>query len=249
MSGAVRSRIPKESVPAIGERIAALAWQCIGADLDHHGCAVIPAVLSPEECVRLAETYAAEERFRSKVVMARYGFGRGEYKYFAHPLPEEIVSLRTALYPRLSGIANRWNEAMGIAVRYPDDHAAFLERCHRAGQTRPTPLLLRYGEGDYTCLHQDLYGEHVFPLQVAFLLSMPGQDFTGGEFVLTEQRPRVQSRAEVVPLTQGDGVIFPVQHRPVQGTRGYYRVNLRHGMSRVRSGQRHMLGIIFHDAA
>jgi hypothetical protein len=186
--------------------------------------------------------------FRSRVVMARHGFGRGEYKYFAHPLPAVVAELRHALYPPLSRIANRWNEAMGIDVRYPDDHARFLERCHQAGQTKPTPLLLRYVEGDYNCLHQDLYGEHVFPLQVAFLLSVPGRDFTGGEFVLTEQRPRMQSRAEVVPLGQRDGVIFPVRHRPIHGTRGYYRVTLRHGVSRLRSGERYTLGIIFHDA-
>jgi hypothetical protein len=180
--------------------------------------------------------------------MARHGFGRGEYKYFAHPLPDVVASLRSALYPPLARLANRWNETLGIDVRYPDEHTAFLERCHRAGQTKPTPLLLHYGEGAYNCLHQDLYGEHVFPLQVTFLLSVPGRDFTGGEFVLMEQRPRMQSRAEVVPLSQGDGVIFPVHHRPVQGTRGSYRVTLRHGVSRVRSGHRYTLAIIFHDA-
>jgi hypothetical protein len=180
--------------------------------------------------------------------MARHGFGRGEYKYFRYPLPERVAALRDSLYPHLAAIANAWNERMGIETRYPSEHAAFLKRCHVAGQTRPTPLLLEYGEGDYNCLHQDVYGEHVFPLQVAFLLSMPERDFTGGEFVLTEQRPRMQSRVEVVPLRQGDGVIFPVHHRPVSGARGYYRVNMRHGVSRVRSGSRHTLGVIFHDA-
>jgi hypothetical protein len=197
----------------------------------------------------LAATYAVDERFRSRIVMARHGFGRGEYKYFAYPLPDMVASLRRALYPPLARIANRWNAALGVDPRYPDEHKAFLEHCHRAGQTKPTPLLLYYREGDYNCLHQDLYGEHVFPLQVTFLLSVPGQDFTGGEFVLTEQRPRQQSLAEVVPLGQGDGVIFPVHHRPVQGTRGSYRVTLRHGVSRVRSGQRQTLGVIFHDAS
>ena len=248
MTSTRRSHSSRASVPAMAEQIAALDWQCIATDLDAHGCAVVNAVLPPQECVALAETYAADERFRSRIVMARHGFGRGEYKYFAHPLPDVVASLRSALYPPLASIANRWNEALGIDVRYPDDHAAFLDRCHRAGQTKPTPLLLQYGEGDYNCLHQDLYGEHVFPLQVTFLLSMPGRDFTGGEFVLMEQRPRQQSRAEVVPLSQGDSVIFPVHHRPVQGTRGSYRVKLRHGVSRVRSGRRHTLGIIFHDA-
>ena len=186
--------------------------------------------------------------FRSRVVMARHGFGRGEYKYFAYPLPELVATLRGALYPPLADIANRWNESMAIGLRFPRDHATYLARCHKAGQTKPTPLLLAYGAGDYNCLHQDLYGEHVFPLQVAFLLSRPGEDFTGGEFVLTEQRPRMQSRAEIVPLTQCEGVIFPVHHRPVQGTRGTYRVNMRHGVSRLRSGRRHTLGVIFHDA-
>jgi uncharacterized protein len=228
--------------------VSTLDWTRMEADLDAHGCAVLENILSTDECAALAGLYAADDRFRSRVVMARHGFGRGEYKYFAHPLPARVTELRTTLYSPLSPVANRWNEAMGIDVRYPDDHAQFLERCHAAGQTKPTPLLLRYEAGDYNCLHQDVYGEHVFPLQVAFLLSAPGRDFTGGEFVLTEQRPRMQSRAEVVPLKQGDAVVFAVRHRPVRGTRGYYRVNLRHGVSRVRSGHRQTMGIIFHDA-
>ena len=230
------------------ERIAALDWPRLAADLDAHGCAVVPAVLAPQECIALAQSYAVDELFRRRIIMERHGFGRGEYKYFTYPLPDLVAGLRSALYPPLASIANRWNAALGLDVRYPDGHQAFLERCHHAGQNRPTPLLLRYGEGDYNCLHQDLYGEHVFPLQATFLLSRPGHDFTGGEFVLTEQRPRQQSRAEVVSLGQGDGVIFPVHHRPVQGGRGPYRVTLRHGVSRVRSGQRQTLGIIFHDA-
>ncbi len=233
----------------VGERIATIDWAGVGDELDAQGCAIVRSLLSPEECRDLAGRYPEESPFRSRVVMSRHGFGRGEYKYFAYPLPQMIQDLRTALYPPLASIANRWNEALGVELRYPEDHAAFLKRCHRAGQTRPTPLLLQYGEGDYNCLHQDLYGEHVFPLQVAFLLSLPGRDFTGGEFVLTEQRPRMQSRAEVVPLAQGDGVIFPVHHRPVRGSRGFYRVTMRHGVSRLRSGHRHTTGIIFHDAA
>ena len=233
----------------VAKRIAAIDWQQIALDLDCAGHALLHSVLSSEECKSLAGGFELEGQFRSRVVMARHGFGRGEYKYFAYPLPGLVASLRAALYPRLCAIANRWNEAMGIAVRYPEDHDDFLDRCHRAGQTRPTPLLLQYGKGDYNCLHQDLYGEHVFPLQVAFLLSMPGQDFTGGEFVLAEQRPRMQSRVSVVPLDQGSGVIFAVNNRPVQGTRGSYRVRMRHGVSSIRSGSRHTLGIIFHDAA
>jgi hypothetical protein len=232
----------------MAERIAALDWPRIATDLEAHGCAVMSAVLSPQECGALAKTYTADGPFRSRIVMARHGFGRGEYKYFAYPLPDVVASLRGALYPPLASIANRWNETLGIAVPYPDEHAAFLERCHQAGQNRPTPLLLHYGAGDYNCLHQDLYGEHVFPLQATFLLAQPQEDFTGGEFILLEQRPRMQSRAEVVSLHRGDGVIFPVHQRPVQGKRGWYRVNMRHGVSRVHSGQRHTLGIIFHDA-
>lgn len=238
----------RASVASIEARLAALDWEQIAATLDAHGCAVLGPLLSPAECGSLAQTYGDESRFRSRVVMARHGFGRGEYKYFAHPLPDIVARLRTALYPELAGIANRWNEATDIGARFPAVHAHYLDRCHRAGQTKPTPLLLQYGEGDYNCLHQDLYGEHVFPLQVTFLLSAPAQDFIGGEFVLTEQRPRMQSRAEVVSLRQGESVIFPVHHRPVRGTRGIYRVNMRHGVSRVRSGHRHTLGIIFHDA-
>lgn len=219
------------------------------SDLDRHGCAVLPALLSPAACRDLAALYACEDGFRSRVVMGRHGFGQGEYRYFSYPLPDPVQALREALYPQLVEVANRWNETLGIAVRFPLQHKEFRARCHAAGQVRPTPLLLQYGEGDYNCLHQDLYGEHVFPLQVAVLLSEPGADFTGGEFVLTEQRPRMQSRAEVVPLRQGDAVVFAVHHRPVQGTRGAYRVSMRHGVSRLRSGQRHTLGIIFHDAA
>jgi hypothetical protein len=224
-------------------------WPGIAAELDERGCATIEKLLRPAECAQLVGLYPDDTLFRSRVVMASHGFGRGEYKYFDYPLPDIVGRLRTSLYSHVAPIANRWNEALRIDVRYPDDHASFLERCHAAGQSRPTPLLLQYGVGDYNCLHQDLYGEHVFPLQVAVLLSEPGRDFTGGEFVLTEQRPRMQSRPEVVPLRQGDAVVFAVHHRPVQGTRGVYRVNLRHGVSRLRSGHRHTLGLIFHDAA
>lgn len=223
-------------------------WTGIADELDTHGCAMFDALLSPQECRALAGLYAQDALFRSRVVMGRHGFGRGEYKYFSYPLPDVVASLRLAIYPRLAPIANRWNAAMGSDVRYPGTHAEFIQRCHAAGQCRPTPLLLQYGADDYNCLHQDLYGEHVFPLQVAILLSEPGRDFSGGEFVLTEQRPRMQSRVNVVPLRQGDAVVFAVHQRPVQGTRGSYRVNLRHGVSRVRSGHRHTLGIIFHDA-
>ncbi|HEY7303321.1 MAG TPA: 2OG-Fe(II) oxygenase [Bryobacteraceae bacterium] len=232
----------------IARRVATLDWQRIDADLDSYGCAIASEVLSPEECRSLAGSYAEGERFRSRIVMARHGFGRGEYQYFRDPLPKPVAELRAALYPPLSRIATRWNEALGVDVRYPNEHAAFLKRCHEAGQTQPTPLLLQYEKGDYNCLHQDIYGESVFPLQVAFLLSVPVTDFEGGEFVLIEQRPRMQSRIEVVSLKQGDAVIFPVHHRPVHGSKGWYRVNMRHGVSRLRSGKRYTLGVIFHDA-
>ena len=220
----------------------------LGAVLDRDGYAVVPGLLAPDACVALASGYDEDAQFRSRVVMARHGFGQGEYRYFGYPLPDPVAGLRAAFYPLLQPIADRWHAALGIAERFPADHAAYLARCHAAGQQRPTPLLLKYGPGDYNSLHQDLYGAHVFPLQLAILLSAPGRDFTGGEFVLTEQRPRRQSRAEVVPLTQGDGVVFPVNHRPVAGTRGPYRVTMRHGVSRVRSGARFTLGIILHDA-
>jgi hypothetical protein len=232
----------------IAARVDAIDWAQATAELDAQGCAVLRGLLTSDECAALAAMYPDDSHFRSRIVMGRHGFGRGEYKYFSYPLPDLIAELRPVLYQRLTGIANRWNEAMGIDIRYPASHAAFLKRCHEAGQTRPTPLLLQYEAGDFNCLHQDLYGEHVFPLQVAILLSKPGSDFSGGEFVLTEQRPRMQSRAEVVPLTQGDAVAFAVHHRPVQGTRGTYRVNMRHGVSRLRSGHRHTVGVIFHDA-
>jgi uncharacterized protein len=231
------------------QRVEDIEWNGVFRSLNDFGSAVLPDLLTPDECRALATLYTDDHFFRSRVVMARHGFGRGEYKYFQYPLPEPIDRLRTSLYQQLAPFASRWNEAIGSDVRYPAEHADFLARCHAAGQNKPTPLLLQYESGDYNCLHQDLYGEHVFPLQVAILLSEPGHDFTGGEFVMTEQRPRMQSRAEVLSLTQGDAVVFAVHHRPVQGTRGVYRVNLRHGVSRIRSGHRHTLGIIFHDAA
>jgi uncharacterized protein len=232
----------------VAARVAALDWTKAAGDLDAQGCAVLKGLLTPVECRELVALYPEDNLFRSRVVMGRHGFGRGEYKYFAYPLPKPVAELRPLLYARLQSIGNRWNRSMGIDIRYPENHEAFLERCHQAGQLRPTPLLLQYEENDYNCLHQDLYGEHVFPLQVAILLSEPQRDFEGGEFVLTEQRPRMQSRAEVVPLRQGDGVVFAVHVRPVQGTRGVYRVNMRHGVSRLRSGRRHTVGVIFHDA-
>jgi uncharacterized protein len=248
MTRAALAKLQAGASGDIAARVDAVDWTDIGAELDAQGCAVLKGLLTPEECRAIAAMYPDDARFRSRVVMGRHGFGRGEYKYFSYPLPDPIAELRPALYGQLCGVANRWNEAMGIDTRYPQQHADFLKRCHAAGQTRPTPLLLQYQAGDYNCLHQDLYGEHVFPIQVAILLSEPGRDFSGGEFVLTEQRPRMQSSPEVVPLRQGDAVAFAVHHRPVQGTRGYYRVNLRHGVSRIRSGNRHTVGVIFHDA-
>ncbi len=233
---------------ATARDLARLDWPAIAGELDSNGCAVIGPLLRPEACRALAALYAREAPFRSHIIMARHGFGRGEYKYFAAPLPANVADLRTRLYRPLAAIANRWYEQMRMATRFPSEHTAFLARCHGAGQSKPTPLLLRYGLGDYNCLHQDVYGELVFPLQVAVLLSDPATEFTGGEFVLTEQRPRMQSRAQVAPLRQGDAVIFPVRERPVAGTRGVYRVNMRHGVSRLRSGHRYTLGIIFHDA-
>jgi uncharacterized protein len=233
---------------SIAGRVATVDWTALSTDLDSQGYAIIKKLLSAKDCGFLASLYAQEDIFRSRVVMSRHGFGRGEYKYFSYPLPYIIAALRDALYRPLAPIANRWNHALGIAVQYPTTLPEFIARCREAGQALPTPLLLQYGVGDYNCLHQDLYGEHVFPLQVAILLSAPGRDFTGGEFVLTEQRPRMQSRAHVVPLQQSDAVIFAVCQRPVQGTRGAHRVTMRHGVSRLRSGKRHTAGVIFHDA-
>lgn len=236
------------AMDSITQRLAVLNWGTLIERLDAQGYAVINPLLSKQESHSVAALYSENACFRNRIVMARYGFGQGEYQYFRYPLPPLVASLRSAIYPHLCDVANRWNQAMGIEARYPREHGDFLKRCHEAGQIRPTPLLLQYGTGDYNCLHQDIYGEHVFPLQVAILLSQPEHDFTGGEFVMTEQRPRMQSRPQVVPLRQGDAVIFAVNYRPVQGSRGIYRVNLRHGVSQVRSGQRHSLGVIFHDA-
>ncbi|HYL19829.1 MAG TPA: 2OG-Fe(II) oxygenase [Burkholderiales bacterium] len=249
MNARADKALASASAGDVAQRVGAADWVRISQELDARGSATIAGLLTTAECESVATLYSVDAMFSSRVVMARHGFGRGEYKYFTYPLPGVVGGLREALYPRLAPVANRWNAAMGIAVRFPERHADFIERCHAAGQLRPTPLLLQYGVDDYNCLHQDLYGEHVFPLQVAVLLSEPERDFTGGEFVITEQRPRMQSRPEVVPLRQGDAVVFAVHHRPVHGTRGLYRVNLRHGVSRLRSGHRHTLGILFHDAA
>jgi len=230
------------------DRVSGYDWSQIDTELGSYGAAVLGKLLKREECRMVAALYSEEDHFRSHITMARHGFGKGEYQYFKYPLPKLIGDLRTALYSRLAPIANHWNQRMGEETRYPAEHADFLKLCHDRGQLRPTPLLLQYVSGDYNCLHQDLYGDLAFPIQVAVLLSAPGTDFTGGEFVLAEQRPRMRTRAEVVPLSQGDAIAFAVHHRPVQGTRGVYRVNLRHGVSRVRSGRRHTVGIIFHDA-
>lgn len=248
MTAPVKFMPAAADVIAAEQRLEKIDWQAFSAELDQYGSAVLKNMLTAQECAEIAALYPREEHFRSHIHMARHGFGKGEYRYFSYPLPALIGGLRAALYPHLAALANGWNERLGIDARYPDAHEVFLSQCHDAGQTRPTPLLLEYVSGDYNCLHQDLYGDLAFPLQVAFLLSAPGRDFTGGEFVLTEQRPRMQSRAEVVPLGQGDAVAFAVHTRPVQGAKGVYRVNLRHGVSRIRSGRRHTLGIIFHDA-
>lgn len=243
-----QSSSPVALPTTILERIDAIDWGRISGDLDAQGSAVTEGLLTSKECETLAMVYSRAEIFRSRIVMSRHNFGRGEYQYFRYPLPDLIEQLRNAIYPHLVPVANRWNAAMGIEVRFPKRHEDFLARCHHSGQEKPTPLMLKYEADDYNCLHQDLYGEHVFPLQLAILLSDPQKDFTGGEFVMTEQRPRMQSRPIVVPIRQGDGFIFAVHHRPVRGGRGWYRVNLRHGVSRVRSGQRYTVGIIFHDA-
>jgi uncharacterized protein len=239
---------PLAAVDSAIARLDAVDWETVLVSLNEQGSVLLSGLLAPAECRAIAGLYSHDDHFRSRVVMARHGFGRGEYKYFSYPLPTIVDGLRNSLYRRLTPLANAWNQSMGLEVRYPAEHSEFIERCHAAGQLRPTPLLLQYGVGDYNCLHQDLYGEHVFPIQVAFLLSEPEEDFVGGEFVLTEQRPRMQSRPEVLPLRQGDAVAFAVHHRPVQGTWGTYRVNMCHGVSRIREGQRHTLGIIFHDA-
>jgi hypothetical protein len=248
MTGGLRLAAADPALAKVSERVAGLDWDRIAQRLDTVGYATTGLLLDGDECAGLVGTYAADKGFRSRVIMARHGFGRGEYKYFDYPLPQLVNQLRTAFYPPLAGIANEWNERMGIRKQFPQSHAEYLDRCHKGGQTKATPLLLQYAAGDYNCLHQDLYGELVFPIQITVLLAQPKTDFMGGEFVLTEQRPRMQSRAEVVSLARGEAVIFPVHHRPVQGARGTYRVNMRHGVSRVQSGRRHTLGIIFHDA-
>ena len=236
------------ALDTVAQRLQAHDWERCERELDAQGSSIIPALLDPDDCRDLAALYPRDDLFRSRVVMGRYGFGQGEYQYFRYPLPGLVDTLRQAFYPLLAPVANRWNAAMGLEERFPATHAEFIARCHAAGQCRPTPLLLKYGPQDHNCLHQDLYGPLVFPLQVVVLLSRPGDDFTGGELVMTEQRPRMQSRPEVLPLGQGDAAVIAVHHRPVQGTRGVYRVNMRHGVSRVRSGQRHTMGIVFHDA-
>jgi uncharacterized protein len=254
MTTALEMNAPSRGIPGSSAvrpaetRVSRFDWGILAKDLNGYGCTVLEKLLSPDECRQIAALYPQDKHFRSRVHMARHGFGKGEYRYFKYPLPDLVAGLRSALYPHLAGIANDWNARMRVERRYPDRHAEFLKQCHDAGQTRPTPLLLQYVPGDFNCLHQDLYGDLAFPLQVAILLSEPGRDFAGGEFVLTEQRPRMQSRAEVVPLRQGDAVAFAVHNRPVPGTKGNYRVNLRHGVSRLRAGKRYTVGIIFHDA-
>jgi uncharacterized protein len=241
--------ISRPKTLSIAERVAALDWDAMLSDLDADGYAVTGPLLQAEECAALALSYESENTFRSRIVMARHGFGRGEYKYFSYPLPQIVAALRESLYPPLARLATEWAQVLKVETSFASSHAAYLARCRAGGQAKPTPLLLKYGPGDFNCLHQDIYGENVFPLQATFLLSQPKEDFTGGEFVLTEQRPRMQSRVQVVPFSRGEGVIFPVHHRPVRGTRGIYRVNMRHGVSRIRSGSRCTLGVIFHDAA
>jgi hypothetical protein len=233
---------------SIAQRIKAVDWDRVTEELNTVGWSMLQSILQPDQCDTIVALYGHNTGFRSTVVMVRHGFGKGEYKYFSYPLPKLVTELRTTIYPKLVPVANNWNALMKIDVRYPEDHTAYIERCHKAGQTRPTPLLLQYGPEDYNCLHQDVYGVHVFPMQVAFLLSEPGKDFEGGEFVLTEQRPRMQTRPEVVPLKKGDAVIFAVHQRPHKGTKGHYRVHMRHGVSKLRKGHRHTMGIIFHDA-
>ena len=240
---------PATKAATIEARVDAIDWVKVHAGLDAQGWAVAPKLLTPAEADSISGLYHQEHGFRSHIIMSRHGFGRGEYKYFSYPLPALIQSLRTAAYAKLAPIANQWNERMRQPVRFPADHAAFLKRCHKAGQTRPTPLLLEYAPEDYNCLHRDLYGEHVFPIQIAILLDQPGEDFEGGEFVMTEQRPRMQSRAMVLPLKKGDAAIFAVNSRPMKGTRGDYQVKLNHGVSKLHSGKRHTVGVIFHDAA
>jgi uncharacterized protein len=235
-------------VGTYGVTVAVIDWNAVAAHLNSHGWATLCGLLDARQCQAIAALYEDDRLFRSHILMARHGFGQGEYKYFAYPLPEAVAALRTSLYPQLASVANDWNTLLGVPTRFPEEHAEFLERCHTAGQRRPTPLLLRYAAGDYNCLHQDVYGEHLFPLQVTALLSAPESEFSGGEFVLVEQRPRMQSRAMVVPLRQGDAVVFAVNQRPVHGSRGAYRVTMRHGVSEIRSGTRQTLGIIFHDA-
>ena len=248
MSALPAAILASAAPPATVARLAAADWPRLAAELDERGSVTLNGLFDRETCHAIAATYTDDSRFRSRVVMAKHGFGRGEYRYFAYPLPFDLAALRATLYAGLAPLANRWHERMNLEPRFPATHAEFLARCHAAGQARPTPLLLRYGAGDYNCLHRDLYGDHVFPVQMAVLLSAPGADFTGGEFVMTEQRPRLQSRVEVVPLAQGDAVLFAVSERPMQGTRGTYRVTHRHGVSRVTRGERHTLGVILHDA-